>query len=350
LVFLKEWGALRTFTILDRTMPPYICFVYPWYVGALGYLAYKLFKRGVTMRDLFLLWASDFLVDVLLESPGILAGTYLYYGRQPFNIWGFPLWWGFVNPVMPMLAGALIFHIRPHLNTPWKLPAVIACIPIADGVANGATAWPMWAALNRADVSYVWTHLASFVTLGLALFSVWIVGVSVVGRGELAHPESETLWQKLKAITASSSRSAGRSGDRRFPFYELQWSPITRSTGNLRRCRPRAAGLSQPEVGVFSPEEIETLKGVAARIGGVGTALQFGTGRYEIGEGKSPLEVAAQAAGGWAGGGAGVEGGGVLGAAVAGSPGAFVGALIVGTAGAFGGDWLGEHGYQWLTK
>ncbi|MCV7102850.1 hypothetical protein [Mycobacterium palustre] len=208
LVFLKERGALGTFTILDRTMPLYICFVYPWYVGGLGYLAYKLFTRGVTMRDLFLLWATDFLVDIFLESPGILAGTYLYYGHQPFNLWGFPLWWGFVNPVMPMVAGALIFHLRPHLDTAWKLPAVIACIPMADGIANGATAAPMWAALNQADVSYVWTYLASFVTLGLALFSVWIIGLSVVGRGDLAHPESETLWQKLKAISAPSPRTS----------------------------------------------------------------------------------------------------------------------------------------------
>ncbi len=208
MVYLKEQGALGTFTILDRTMPLYICFVYPWYVGGLGYLAYKLFKRGVTMRDLFLLWAVDCIIDIFLESPGILAGTYLYYGHQPFNIWGFPLWWGFVNPVMPMVAGALIFHLRPHLDRPWKLPVVIACIPMADGVANGATAWPMWAALNQENVSYVWTYLASFVTLGLALFSVWIIGLSVVGRGEQPHPESETLWQKLKALAGSPPATA----------------------------------------------------------------------------------------------------------------------------------------------
>lgn len=208
LVFLKERGALGTFTILDRTMPLYICFVYPWYVGGLGYLAYKLFKRGVTMRDLFLLWATDFLVDIFLESPGILAGTYLYYGHQPFNFWGFPLWWGFVNPVMPMVAGALIFHLLPHLNTAWKQLAVIACIPMADGIANGATAGPMWDALNQDNVSYVWTYLASFITLGLALFSVWIIGLSVVGRGELAHPESESLWQKLKAISMPDSKAS----------------------------------------------------------------------------------------------------------------------------------------------
>jgi hypothetical protein len=214
LVYLKEQGALGTFTILDRTMPLYICFVYPWYVGGLGYLAYKLFKRGVTMRDLFLLWAVDFLVDIVLESPGILLGTYLYYGHQPFNIWGFPLWWGFVNPVMPMVAGALIFHLRPHLDRPWKLPAVIACIPMADGIANGATAWPMWAALNQENVPYVWTYVASFATLGLALFSVWIIGLSVVGRGEQPHPESETLWQKLKATVGSPTPAVRESDDR----------------------------------------------------------------------------------------------------------------------------------------
>jgi hypothetical protein len=205
LVYMKEHGALGAFTILGRQMPLYICFVYPWYVGGLGYLAHKLFKRGVTMRDLFVLWAVDFAVDVVLETPGILAGTYLYYGHQPFNFWGFPLWWGFVNPVMPMVAGALIFHIRPHLNTPWKLLAVIPCIPMADGIANGGTAWPMWAALNQADLPWVWTYLASFASLGLALFSVWIIGLSVVGHGEQPHPESESLWQKLKAVVTSPS-------------------------------------------------------------------------------------------------------------------------------------------------
>src|SRR6476659_3781526 len=52
LVYLKEVNALGTFTVLDRTMPLYICFVYPWYVGGLGYLSYRLLERGVTMRDL----------------------------------------------------------------------------------------------------------------------------------------------------------------------------------------------------------------------------------------------------------------------------------------------------------
>jgi hypothetical protein len=198
LVYLKERHALGTFTILDRTMPLYICFVYPWYVGGLGYLAYKLFDRGIALQGMLALWALDCVVDVFLESPGILLHTYSYYGNQPLNIWGFPLWWGFVNPVMPMLAGAFIYCLKPHLTTNWKLLAVIPLIPMADGIANAATAFPMWIALNQTDVSSVWTYLAAAITLGLALFSVWIISLAVARpAAELAD---ETIFAKLKAI------------------------------------------------------------------------------------------------------------------------------------------------------
>lgn len=200
LVYLKENNALGTFTVLDRTMPLYICFVYPWYVGGLGYLAYRLFERGITMRGLFQLWLLDCVVDIVLESPGILAGTYSYYGHQPFNIWGFPLWWGFVNPIMPMVAGALIYKIRPHLSGNLQLLALAPLIPMADGLANGATAWPMWIALNQTDVSYVWTYLAGFITLGLALYAVWIIGL-VVARPQEELAE-ESIFAKLRALVA----------------------------------------------------------------------------------------------------------------------------------------------------
>jgi hypothetical protein len=69
---------------------------------------------------------------------------------------------------------------------------------MADGLANGATAWPMWIALNQTDVSYVWTYLAGFATLGLALYAVWIISLVVARpQEELAD---ESLWEKLKAI------------------------------------------------------------------------------------------------------------------------------------------------------
>jgi hypothetical protein len=206
LVYLREVNAVGTFTVLDRTMPLYVVFVYPWYVGGLGYLAYKLFTRGVTMRDLFALWALDFVINIALETPGILADTYDYYGHQPFNFWGFPLWWGFVNPVMPMLTGALIYKLRPHLNNAWKLLVVVLLVPMADGIANGAAAWPMWAVLNQDNVSYVWTYLASFVTLGLAALAVWMIGLAVARPAYEVGTES--LFQKLRSLVAKAPSAA----------------------------------------------------------------------------------------------------------------------------------------------
>jgi hypothetical protein len=202
LVYLRENNALGTFTVLDRTMPLYICFVYPWYVGGLGYFAYRLFQQGVTTKTLFQLWALDCVVDICLESPGILMDTYGYYGQQPLNPWGFPIWWGFVNPVMPMVAGALIYAVRPRVSG-FRLLAIIPLIPMADGLANGACAWPMWVALNQDDVSMWVTYGACAATLGLCLYAVWLISLFVA---KPATGEEGNVFQQLRRLIVPSAK------------------------------------------------------------------------------------------------------------------------------------------------
>jgi hypothetical protein len=73
---------------------------------------------------------------------------------------------------------------------------------MADGLANGAAAWPMWAVLNQTDVSYVWTYLAGFATLGLSLYCVWMIGLA--GARPAEELADERLWQKLRALVVSS--------------------------------------------------------------------------------------------------------------------------------------------------
>jgi hypothetical protein len=171
----QHWEA---FTLLGRHVPLMMPFVYAWFVGGQGYLFYRIFQHGIDRRQVFQLWGAVFVVNILLESPGVIAGVYTYYGKQPFDIWGFPLWWGFINPLMPMIAGALIYKLRPHLSGAGEALAIVAIIPMADGVANAAAGWPVIAALNT-DVGYVGTWIASLITLGLAAFIVWIVGLVV---------------------------------------------------------------------------------------------------------------------------------------------------------------------------
>jgi hypothetical protein len=171
----QHWEA---FTLLGRHIPLMMPFVYSWFVGGQGYLFYRIFERGIDRRRLFMLWGLVFLVNIALESPGVLTNVYTYYGKQPMDIWGFPLWWGFINPLMPMIAGAMIYKLKPLLATPQLMLATVAIIPMSDGIANAAAGWPVIAALNT-NVGYVGTWIASLITLGLAAFVVWIVGVLV---------------------------------------------------------------------------------------------------------------------------------------------------------------------------
>jgi hypothetical protein len=181
LCYIRQGAATTTFFSMGRDFPLFINFVYIWYVGGLAYLAYRIFSVGITRRMVFAIYVIDVFINIWLESPGVLMGAYEYYGPQPLNFWGLPLWWVCVNPLMPLTAGTLIYRLRPHLPG-WRLALVIAFIPMADGIGNGAAAWPVWTALNRSAPLWV-THLAWLVTLGLALTFVWALSF-IVGRAE----------------------------------------------------------------------------------------------------------------------------------------------------------------------
>jgi hypothetical protein len=192
LCYIRQQATMTTFSSMGRDFPLFINFVYIWYVGGLAYLAYRIFSTGVTRKAVFQLYVIDVFINIWLESPGVLMGAYEYYGPQPLNFWGLPLWWVCVNPLMPLTAGALIYRMSPNLPG-WRLALVIAFIPMADGIGNGAAAWPVWTALNL-NSSLLVTHLAWGVTLGLALTYVWVLSY-VVGR-----PDDEVLIKSKVGI------------------------------------------------------------------------------------------------------------------------------------------------------
>jgi hypothetical protein len=171
----QHWEA---FTLLNRHIPLMMPFVYSWFVGGQGYLFYRIFDRGISRRQLFQLYGLVVLVNIALESPGIAANVYTYYGKQPMNLWGFPLWWGIINPLMPMIAGTAIYKLKPLLSTPALVLAIIAIIPSSDGAANAIVGWPVIGALNT-DVGYAGTWVASFITLGLGVSVAWVISLLV---------------------------------------------------------------------------------------------------------------------------------------------------------------------------
>lgn len=166
----NQWVGVETF---GRPIPIFMWPVYSWFVGGQAYLFWRLFQRGMNRSQLWKLWLVVMGVNVVLESPGILMDVYTYYGPQPFNLWGLPLWWPPVNASMPIVAAFLIHKMTPHLTGARAL-AVIPFLPMADGLTNGALAWPVWTALNT-QIGFWATYPAAVATFGLAALAVWVM-------------------------------------------------------------------------------------------------------------------------------------------------------------------------------
>jgi len=173
LVYFPRQNSWVIFETLGRPIPLFMVFVYSWYVGGQGFLAWWTLHRGATRRDVIRLYGLFALADALVETPGLAALVYTYYGRQAFDFWGFPLWWAAVNAAIPIVLGALIYRLRPQLRG-WKVVALVALVPMADGAVNGAVAWPAWVTLNTGMAAPA-TWAAGAVTIALTSFLVWIV-------------------------------------------------------------------------------------------------------------------------------------------------------------------------------
>jgi hypothetical protein len=169
-----QWTAFRAFGV---SIPLYMVPVYAWFVGGQAFLLYWWFQRGVTKRQLFLIWGGIALVNAAVEIPGLWIHVYAYYGAHPFTVLRFPLWWVFCNTLMPMTAATFAYKLAPVLRG-WRLALLVPLVPMSDGLANGAVSWPTWLALNSGH-GYGLTYPAAIVSLGLSAIAVYILSMIV---------------------------------------------------------------------------------------------------------------------------------------------------------------------------
>ncbi len=179
LVYLTENGSIGTFTLLDRTMPLFVPVIYPWYIGGFAYLTCRLMQQGITRKNFLALWGGFVLVNFALEAPGLLTDVYSYYGAQPFNLWGHPMWWGCANAFTAIAAGSAVYGFtRLFPQGGWATAGVIPLIFVAEGLSNAGAGWPMYATLNDASLGYAYTYPAALITVGIIVYCVWLIGTA----------------------------------------------------------------------------------------------------------------------------------------------------------------------------
>jgi hypothetical protein len=147
-VWWPVFGGWEAFNLLGVNVPWLVVLVYPWLLGGQAYWAYRSFERGITGRGLWQLVAIFAVNDIVLETIGIkLLGVYSYFGTQPLNFWGLPLWYVPCNTIGPVVAGALFYVLRNRL-TGIRLLGAVPLLGMGYLGTYAAIGFPVWISLN----------------------------------------------------------------------------------------------------------------------------------------------------------------------------------------------------------
>jgi hypothetical protein len=195
LCWFAKQGSIGLFTAWGVTIPAFMLPVYCWYVGGQALFVFGAMQAGITAGRLYRLYGIFALVNVALELPGLNMGIYAYYGNQPFEVLGFPLWWPICNALMPIVMAALVHVLLPYLRG-MSLLLVILLGPMAAGMTNGAIGIPVWVALNSSAPAWV-GYCAALVSLLLGLTLAFLLARLVTFAGRTPFSSTSRYLKRL---------------------------------------------------------------------------------------------------------------------------------------------------------
>jgi hypothetical protein len=195
-----QYGQVHLFETFSRPIPVYVLFGYTWFMGGLTIVAYRLLQTkgpGALLR----LYPLLILVEAPFELLAVHTQVYVYYGSQPLSLWAWPVWWGFVNTAVPILAAVLFWTFREELRG-WRLALVVPALIMVDAGVNAAAGWPVWTVLHASSPASV-RQIAGLATclLGLLIVSTAVA----LGRKAVVFKSFNTRdVQRLQVPEVSS--------------------------------------------------------------------------------------------------------------------------------------------------
>lgn len=164
----EQWTV---FTAYDVKIPLFLTFAYTAEIGLGALATWRLLLGGHGPHALLGVWAVVAIGDVVLETPALWLDVFYYYGPQPLDLWGMPLYWAVLDGALGLLPGVVIYLLWNHRWRPQHYLALIALFPFSVAVCYVGAGWPIWT-LMHTDVSKVWIWLASLVTVAMTYLLV----------------------------------------------------------------------------------------------------------------------------------------------------------------------------------
>jgi hypothetical protein len=182
-------SAPIAFTAFGRSIPLYLAFIYPAFIGWGSALSYRLIRTGHSARELVTLAAGFLIGDAVIEIVGIKLGLWIYYGGQPLTIVGWPILFGVLNGAITLLGGALLAALEGTFHGYRRVLLVLA-VPSAYMGTYAVAGWPTWAALN-ADIAPLARQVAGTVSVTLCVLIMWLAASSVCKQRAVAPVERD---------------------------------------------------------------------------------------------------------------------------------------------------------------
>jgi hypothetical protein len=163
-------GAWSMFELFDRPMPVWAAGGYLLFFGAVPLVILAVLRRDGTQRVFFRTIGVIMAADLAIELPVVGSGMYVYYGYQPWKLFGIlPAEWLLINGLAPA-ATAVLLHRFPGLVAGRRWPVALV-VPAVTQYAAWPVGIPFFSAFNGgASHPVLWLAAAVTMALGLAGF------------------------------------------------------------------------------------------------------------------------------------------------------------------------------------
>jgi hypothetical protein len=214
------YTKIPVFNTMGRQMPLWGPFAYGILFGTETFALYRLASLGrLDMPRLRLIILSTFLLDLAIEVPVLQTHLYIYYGLQPFDVGGFPLYWIFIN-TPAVVIGAAVLTRRREWFAGWRAIA-IPLVPVLAIPASFYTAGlPVLAAMNT-TLPAPWIWVAAVLTAALSILIMEATGRVLCAATPTLRPRSARARAgraSAGAVPASTATARGRRAGRGTSF------------------------------------------------------------------------------------------------------------------------------------
>ena len=167
---------IAVFETWGREMPLWGLFAYSIYLGAFPFALSRAARRGLTMGQYRRLILGGFVVNLVIELPPLAAHLYEYFGEQPFQVLGLPLFWLTLNCSSAVAIAAIVYRFGDRF-TGGRAAGAALLAPVLVPAGSMGTGLAVFTAFNSPGTSDAVLWGAALVTVAVG----WAV-IEVCGR------------------------------------------------------------------------------------------------------------------------------------------------------------------------